>query len=483
MPLLKITYNNSSFEISKETRMYTIGRLQENDLLLDFDFVSGYHGRIYRDNTSFFYEDLDSTNGTYIRSAGKNEDYIQNQKIVLSERGTICFGNSAGPEIAFSCIRDNQDILNKNLNEISRGIFLLESGCIRQALELFENKIDKDPESIDAYYYAGFAASRLEKYDNAILRFEQYLLMRSEDAEVMTDLGRVYERTGQIQKARNWYLKAVHTGNDDGDAQKRLKELSRFPENPRVDTWKVVKSAEPNSNMTNHFKVTFILEDHFDVVKPVLKNLELSFQVVGDFLGYYPVSKKGLPVKRVRVELVSTDKKQSGKTDKYGIVLHLNQNTRGEIKFLEVLIRHEYSHYVLGRLTQFSHNIPWWFHEGFAQCMSQNITPDRLSYIKQLAQAGKLLPLNTLKKGMGRIKDRQFIRVAYLEAHAAVTFSLKHYGRSKVISIIRHLAAHGDTKKGFAAAGQDYQSFETLFFNWLIEGAQKGQIKLTQRIG
>ena len=483
MPLLKITYNNSSFEISKETRVYKIGRLQENDLLLDFSFVSGYHGRIYLHDTSFIYEDLNSANGTYIKTPGKNEEYVQSQKIVLSDRGTICFGSSAGPEIAFSHIRGNQDILNTNLNEISKGIFLLESGCSRQAFELFENKIDKDPESIDAYYYAGFTASRLEKYEDAILRFEQYLLMRSDDAGVMTDLGSVYERTGQIQKARNWYLKAIHTGNDDGEAQKRLKELSRFQSRPRVDTWKVVKSAEPNSNMTNHFKVTFILEDHFDVVKPVLKNLELSFQVVGDFLDYYPVPQKGPLVKRVRVELVSTDKKQSGKTDNNGIVLHLNQNSRGEKKFLEVLIRHEYSHYVLGRLTQFSHNIPWWFHEGFAQCMSQNITQGRLNYIKQLALAGKLFPLDALKNGMGRIKDRQFIRVAYLEAHAAVTFLIKQYSRSKVISFIRHLAAHGDTKKGFARAGLDYQGFENLFFDWLIEGTKKGQIKLTQKIG
>ena len=45
-----------------------IGRSLQNDILLEDDFVSQKHARIFKKSNVFFLEDLGSTNGTYLGS-------------------------------------------------------------------------------------------------------------------------------------------------------------------------------------------------------------------------------------------------------------------------------------------------------------------------------------------------------------------------------------------------------------------------------
>lgn len=46
----------------------TLGRRQDNLFILDDQFVSGYHARIYPLNDRYILEDLNSTNGTFLNS-------------------------------------------------------------------------------------------------------------------------------------------------------------------------------------------------------------------------------------------------------------------------------------------------------------------------------------------------------------------------------------------------------------------------------
>ncbi|PXA76518.1 FHA domain-containing protein [Auritidibacter sp. NML100628] len=46
-----------------------MGRAAERDLVLDDDYVSGRHARLFPQGTRWFLEDLGSTNGTYINGA------------------------------------------------------------------------------------------------------------------------------------------------------------------------------------------------------------------------------------------------------------------------------------------------------------------------------------------------------------------------------------------------------------------------------
>lgn len=44
----------------------TLGRKEDNSIVLSDQFVSSYHAKIYVKNNEFYLEDLASTNGTYI---------------------------------------------------------------------------------------------------------------------------------------------------------------------------------------------------------------------------------------------------------------------------------------------------------------------------------------------------------------------------------------------------------------------------------
>ena len=111
---------------------------------------------------------------------------------------------------------------------LKHGLELIAAENFKKAHTLFEQAISERPQDLRAYYYAGFAASRLEDLETAVLRFEQYLMLRPHDVGVMTDLGRLYERSGKWAQARRCYQRVLAWTPDSEIAGERLKELSRF---------------------------------------------------------------------------------------------------------------------------------------------------------------------------------------------------------------------------------------------------------------
>lgn len=46
--------------------LLTIGRSPKNDIVIESDTVSSFHGQFYRSKSSLFYKDLSSKNGSFI---------------------------------------------------------------------------------------------------------------------------------------------------------------------------------------------------------------------------------------------------------------------------------------------------------------------------------------------------------------------------------------------------------------------------------
>jgi len=93
-----IKYESSFIkEFQTEKDSITIGRKGDNDLVLDNPTISGHHCKIYKAGDSYFVEDLNSTNGTFLNGkkilkAGiKKNDVLTLVKyslIFMSEYGT-----------------------------------------------------------------------------------------------------------------------------------------------------------------------------------------------------------------------------------------------------------------------------------------------------------------------------------------------------------------------------------------------------------
>ncbi|MCW1248688.1 FHA domain-containing protein [Acaricomes phytoseiuli] len=56
----------SGQEVILDTHPVTLGRAQESTLVLEDDYASGRHARLFPQGSRWFIEDLGSTNGTYL---------------------------------------------------------------------------------------------------------------------------------------------------------------------------------------------------------------------------------------------------------------------------------------------------------------------------------------------------------------------------------------------------------------------------------
>ncbi len=67
MPKILLKFETSVIkEIPLDKSIFTVGRKPENDIVLDNATVSGHHCKIYEAGGTWFVEDLNSTNGTYV---------------------------------------------------------------------------------------------------------------------------------------------------------------------------------------------------------------------------------------------------------------------------------------------------------------------------------------------------------------------------------------------------------------------------------
>jgi len=168
----------------------TVGRGNGNALVFAERIVSSRHGRFLIKGGDVIYEDLNSTNGTYVDDA-----FVKGGSIPLEQKGWIFLGQKPGPEIRYRIQPQSSD------SDRTEYLFGKAHGHMKQgdypaALAGFEHLIDEGCPTPAVYYYAGFAAAKADRVDQAILHFEQYLAVRPRDARAMADLGKLYEKQG-----------------------------------------------------------------------------------------------------------------------------------------------------------------------------------------------------------------------------------------------------------------------------------------------
>src|SRR5215470_11233696 len=92
-----LTFNDGEGAHSKvelDAQVFRIGRLEENDLVLDNPYISRFHAQIVNDNSSYLLNDLESTSGSFV-----NDERIEHRP--LREGDQIRFGQEHGIELVF----------------------------------------------------------------------------------------------------------------------------------------------------------------------------------------------------------------------------------------------------------------------------------------------------------------------------------------------------------------------------------------------
>jgi len=90
---LYLTYHNDIKDLGARTHGYILGRAKDCDLMVKSDLSSRHHAQLVYRKGKFVLIDQ-STNGTFVKSQGGSEVYVQGEETPLSGSGFISLGKS-----------------------------------------------------------------------------------------------------------------------------------------------------------------------------------------------------------------------------------------------------------------------------------------------------------------------------------------------------------------------------------------------------
>ena len=98
MPKLLLKFNAAVIkEIVFDKPSFSVGRKPDNDIVIDNPAVSGHHCKLANIGDTYFVEDLESTNGTYVNQKRVMKAGLHHNDVVTIARHSIVFLEDAPP--------------------------------------------------------------------------------------------------------------------------------------------------------------------------------------------------------------------------------------------------------------------------------------------------------------------------------------------------------------------------------------------------
>ena len=98
MPRLLLKFNAAVIkEIPFDADSLGVGRKPDNDIVIDNPAISGYHCRISVQGGTYFVEDLDSTNGTFVNEKRVKKSGLHHNDVVGVAKHALVFLEDAPP--------------------------------------------------------------------------------------------------------------------------------------------------------------------------------------------------------------------------------------------------------------------------------------------------------------------------------------------------------------------------------------------------
>src|SRR5579859_6241192 len=92
MPKLLLKFNAAVIkEIPFDKDSLSVGRKSDNDIVVDNPAISGHHCRIMKEGASFFVEDLESTNGTYVNEKRVQKAPLRHNDVIGIAKHALVF--------------------------------------------------------------------------------------------------------------------------------------------------------------------------------------------------------------------------------------------------------------------------------------------------------------------------------------------------------------------------------------------------------
>ena len=335
-----------------------------------------------------------------------------------------------------NCIIHYENALNKKPDNIDIkkkcGFAYFASLRYEKSIEYFDTYLGKKPKDFDSLYMAAVAKFELHEYDEAIDYAESALEVcrDSQTRNYLEDL---------IRKA-----KEASASTSDSTQEEDQKFVITFAGNSRED----LGDFAFDSLNEIYYDVTSLLNCDPDVKVNVV--FFLTEDYYNENKDWSAASALGL---QVRVPLVTGYKSE---------------------EYVKGVLAHEFTHTIINLKT---HNrAPIWVHEGMAQYQEfrtqfgseENLRSDYVSiYENDFKENDFFIPLDKINAYMGS-NDRRDISRAYIESWLAIRCMADLYTESSFDSLLTSLGKGNGIKQAVEdATGQDYDSFQNEFKQWI----------------
>ena len=134
MPKLMLKFKEAilkEYSVDKET--LTVGRAEDNDIMIENLAVSGHHAKLVRENGDFVLIDLNSLNGTFVNGHKVSKWILKNNDLITIGKHTIVFQDEqAGKKQGLASTHDMKAPEGTVMLDISTKQQLLEEASSNQ---------------------------------------------------------------------------------------------------------------------------------------------------------------------------------------------------------------------------------------------------------------------------------------------------------------------------------------------------------------
>jgi len=328
---------------------------------------------------------------------------------------------------------DNQTIRRNLTNALqAHAAELAEAGNYSSAIAKLRRAVQNDPENPYPLMQLGAYYLHEGEVREAIFRLEEAIELLPDDADAHYLLGEAYYRDNDVTAALeqwNW-VERVDPGRE-GLAE-RLESARR----------EMKVEANFDGRSSTHFNVTYGREAEGKLVRRVVEILEAAYRNVGRDLG------QAYPPTPIQVSLyTSEDFIEATQMQEHVGAIYDGTKIRCPVigpdgtplpeEEMRRRLHHEYVHVVVRHIAR--DNVPWWFNEGIAEALTQEISEADRAFLRKARDAGGLFDLQDLVEGQLERLGKEDLFLAYRQSHATVSYLKSRFGVRRLAQFLREL--------------------------------------------
>lgn len=322
--------------------------------------------------------------------------------------------------------------------QFQEGIELHKLGFLEEAAYKYSSLLEKTNKKYRVYANFNLASIRFQqyRYDEAIHHYLEGLKFTPKNFGAHVDIAKAYEMTGQWDDAIHHINQSLEISPNHTTAlrrKRRILEEKQFYESlqNRLEFKIRNRKLAFNNNLTVQADYE-IDESVCDQVESLMKCVYLELNSEFDFQPEDPVEIILFHDTTYPPNSISFPRWAAGMYDNGSIKILLQKNDQIHLGFIYVLLRHEYVHQIIEKLS--NSKCPRWLNEGLSEYKARRMFNFECELLQEVIANEQWIPLDELEHKFMTQKDK--IRLSYIQARSIVEVIVEKMGMIAVRELL-----------------------------------------------